>query len=77
MGYLYKLFGRYNEKGDEEYANVKTAIVYYSSGGTNYQLAQWAAEAAKEAGSEVRLVKVAETAPQAAIDATPRLESEC
>ncbi len=51
--------------------NVKTAIVYYSSGGTNYQLAQWAAEAAKEAGSEVRLVKVAETAPQAAIDATP------
>ncbi len=50
---------------------VKTAIVYYSSGGTNYQLAQWAAEAAKEAGSEVRLVKVAETAPQAAIDATP------
>lgn len=51
--------------------NVKTAIVYYSSGGTNYQLAQWAAEAAKEAGSDVRLVKVAETAPQAAIDSTP------
>ena len=51
--------------------NVKTAIVYYSSGGTNYQLAQWAAEAAKVAGSEVRLVKVAETAPQAAIDSTP------
>lgn len=51
--------------------NTKTAIVYYSSGGTNYQLAQWAAEGAKEAGSEVRVVKVAETAPQAAIDSNP------
>ncbi|QTD39903.1 NAD(P)H:quinone oxidoreductase [Sporosarcina sp. Te-1] len=50
---------------------VKTAIVYYSSGGTNYQLAKWAAEAAKEAGSEVRIVKAAETAPQEAIDSNP------
>ncbi|MFS0576049.1 NAD(P)H:quinone oxidoreductase [Sporosarcina sp. 179-K 3D1 HS] len=47
---------------------VKTAIVYYSSTGTNYQLAQWAAEAAKEAGSEVKVLKAPETAPQAAID---------
>ncbi len=50
---------------------TKTAIVYYSTGGTNYQLAKWAAEAAEAAGSEVRLLKVAETAPQAAIDSTP------
>ncbi|GKV55173.1 NAD(P)H dehydrogenase (quinone) [Sporosarcina sp. NCCP-2222] len=50
---------------------VKTAIVYYSSGGTNYQLAKWAAEAAKEAGSEVRILKAAETAPQAAIESNP------
>ena len=71
MGYLYKLFGRTMNREMTDIANVKTAIVYYSSGGTNYQLAQWAAEAAKEAGSEVRLVQVAETAPQAAIDATP------
>ncbi len=48
--------------------NTKTAIVYYSSGGTNYQLAQWAAEAAQAAGSEVKLLKVPETAPQAAIN---------
>ncbi|CAM3278482.1 NAD(P)H:quinone oxidoreductase [Filibacter tadaridae] len=48
--------------------NTKTAIVYYSMGGTNYQLAQWAEEAAKAAGSEVKVMKVAETAPQAAID---------
>ncbi|MDW0113446.1 NAD(P)H:quinone oxidoreductase [Sporosarcina saromensis] len=50
---------------------TNTAIVYYSSGGTNYQLAQWAAEAAKEMGSEVRVLKAAETAPQAAIDSNP------
>lgn len=47
---------------------TKTAIVYYSSGGTNYQLAQWAEQAAKETGGEVKLLKVPETAPQAAID---------
>ncbi|MED5019859.1 NAD(P)H:quinone oxidoreductase [Paenibacillus chibensis] len=53
-------------------SNVKTAVIYYSSGGTNYQLAQWAAEGAKQAGStEVKVLKVAETAPQAAIDSNP------
>lgn len=52
-------------------ANVNTAIIYYSSGGTNYQLAQWAAEGAKQAGSEVKVLKVAETAPQSAIDSNP------
>lgn len=50
---------------------TKTAIVYYSSGGTNYQLAQWAQEAAKEAGADTKILKVAETAPQAAIDSNP------
>ncbi|MEI0739317.1 NAD(P)H:quinone oxidoreductase [Paenibacillus sp. JTLBN-2024] len=52
-------------------ANVNTAIIYYSSGGTNYQLAQWAAEGAKQAGSEVKVLKVAESAPQSAIDSNP------
>ncbi|MHA6259133.1 NAD(P)H:quinone oxidoreductase [Sporosarcina sp. CAU 1771] len=51
--------------------SVKTAIVYYSSGGTNYKLAQWASEAAKETGSEVRMLKAAETAPQTVIDSNP------
>lgn len=50
---------------------VKLAIVYYSSTGTNYQLAQWAAEGAKEAGAEVKIFKVQETAPQAQIDGNP------
>lgn len=52
-------------------ANVKLAIIYYSSTGTNYQLAQWAAEGAKEAGAEVKVAKVQELAPQAAIDSNP------
>ncbi|WP_082235892.1 NAD(P)H:quinone oxidoreductase [Halobacillus massiliensis] len=50
-------------------SNVKTAVIFYSMGGTNLQLAKWAEEAAKEAGSEVRLLKVEELAPQSVIDA--------
>lgn len=51
--------------------NVKLAVVYYSSTGTNYQLAKWAEEGAKENHVEVRVLKVAENAPQAAIDSNP------
>lgn len=42
---------------------VKLAIVYYSTYGTNYQMAQIAAQAARAAGAEVRVLRVAETAP--------------
>src|SRR5690606_34096044 len=47
---------------------VKLAIIYYSMGGTNYQLAKWAEEGAKELGAEVRVRKVEELAPQSVID---------
>ena len=50
---------------------VKLAIIYYSSTGTNYQMAKWAEEAAKEAGAEVRVLKVKELAPPQAIDSNP------
>lgn len=40
-------------------------------GGTNYQLSQWAAEGAKEAGAEVKVLKVPELAPQAVIEGNP------
>ncbi len=50
---------------------VKCAVIYYSMTGINYQLAQWAAEAAKEAGAEVRLLKVHELAPEVAINNNP------
>lgn len=52
-------------------ANVKLSIIYYSSTGTNHQMAKWAEEAAKEAGAEVRLVKVPELAPKEAIATNP------
>ena len=51
--------------------NVKLAVVYYSQMGTNYQLAKWTEEAAKAAGAEVRVVKTAELAPEAAIETNP------
>jgi NAD(P)H dehydrogenase (quinone) len=49
-------------------ANVNLAIIYYSSTGTNYKMAKWAEEAAKEIGAEVRVLKVPELAPQEAIE---------
>lgn len=52
-------------------ANIKLAVIYYSSTGTNYQLAKWAEEGAKEAGAEVKVLKVRELAPQSAIDSNP------
>lgn len=52
-------------------SNVKLAVIYYSMGGSNYQLAKWAAEGAKEAGAEVRVLKVPELAPQSVVDNNP------
>jgi NAD(P)H dehydrogenase (quinone) len=47
---------------------VKLAIIYYSTYGTNYQMAKWAKEEAETLGAEVRLLQVTELAPQAVID---------
>ena len=47
--------------------NVRLAIVYYSTYGTNHQMAEIAAEAARAAGAEVRLLKVRETAPESVV----------
>lgn len=49
-------------------SNVKLAVVFYSMGGTNYQLAKWAAEGAQEAGADVRVLKVQELAPESVIE---------
>lgn len=51
--------------------NVKLAIIFYSMGGTNYQLAKWAAEGGKEAGAEVKIFQVPELAPQSVIEQNP------
>lgn len=50
---------------------LKLAIIYYSSTGTNYQLAKWAAESAEKEGAEVKVFKVKELAPKEAIDGNP------
>lgn len=44
-------------------SNVRLAVIYYSTYGTNHQMAEVAAEAARETGAEVRLLRVRETAP--------------
>ncbi|WP_043932932.1 NAD(P)H:quinone oxidoreductase [Bacillus sp. EB01] len=48
-------------------ANVNLAVVFYSMGGTNLQLAKWAEEGAREAGAEVRVLKVEELAPESVV----------
>ena len=50
--------------------SVRLAVVYYSTYGTNHGMASIAADAARAAGAEVRLLKVAETAPAEVVAAT-------
>ncbi|UVI32675.1 NAD(P)H:quinone oxidoreductase type IV [Paenibacillus spongiae] len=52
-------------------SNVKLAIVYYSMTGTNYKLAQMAAEGAAQFGAEAKIFKVPELAPEAVIASNP------
>lgn len=70
-----RLFGRNRQQAVTEKeitvitpVSVKLAVVYYSSTGVNTEIAREIAEAAEKAGAEVRLLKAAELAPQAAID---------
>lgn len=46
----------------------KVAVIFYSTYGTNHRMAQIAAEAAQSAGAEVRLRRVAETAPKDVVE---------
>lgn len=46
---------------------AKIAIIYYSATGTTYKLARAIEEGAKQAGAEVRVLKVKELAPEEAI----------
>jgi NAD(P)H dehydrogenase (quinone) len=50
---------------------AKTAVIYYSSTGTVHELAQSVVSGAEVAGAEVRLLKVAELAPEAAVSSNP------
>jgi NAD(P)H dehydrogenase (quinone) len=55
------------QKEIEKMANVKLAVIFYSMSGTNFQLAKWAEEGAKELGAEVKVLKVEELAPESVI----------
>lgn len=46
----------------------KVAIIYYSATGTTYELAKAVEEGALDASAETKLLKVRETAPEAAIN---------
>ena len=50
---------------------INVAVIYYSSTGNVARIAQEIAETAEKAGAEVRLRKVVELAPRAAIEANP------
>ncbi|WP_043633075.1 NAD(P)H:quinone oxidoreductase [Nonomuraea candida] len=50
---------------------VKVAVIYYSATGAVHALARAVAEGAASAGAEVRLRRVAELAPDSAIDQNP------
>lgn len=68
MSFLSRLFGNTPVKEEEKMTNVKLAVIFYSMGGTNYQLAKWAEEGAKELGAEVKVLKVQELAPESTIE---------
>lgn len=48
--------------------STKLSIIYYSTYGSNVQLAKWAEEEALKLGAEVRIRQVQELAPQSVID---------
>lgn len=50
---------------------LKTAVIYYSSTGNNFQLAQWAAESAENEGAEVRIRKAKELVHESVIATNP------
>lgn len=49
-------------------ATPKIAVIFYSTYGTNYGIAAAAAKAAEEAGAEVRVLRIAETAPPEVVE---------
>lgn len=67
MGFFSRLFGNSPKKEVKTLANVKLAVIFYSMGGTNVQLAKWAEEGAREAGAEVKVLKVQELAPESVV----------
>jgi NAD(P)H dehydrogenase (quinone) len=53
----------------------RIAVIYYSSTGNTHRMAEAVAEGARQAGAEVRLLKVEEVAPESAINQNPAWRS--
>lgn len=72
MGFLDKIFKKnksdQNTKEQFEMTQTKLAVIFYSMGGTNVQMAKWAKDEAEKNGAEVRLLKVEELAPDAVVE---------
>lgn len=49
-------------------AHVRLAVIFYSTYGTNHQMSEIAAEAARAAGADVRLLRVRETVPDEIVE---------
>jgi NAD(P)H dehydrogenase (quinone) len=49
--------------------NVRLAVIFYSTYGTNHQMSEIAAEAARAAGADVRLLRVRETVSDEIVEA--------
>lgn len=54
----------------------KIAVIFYSTYGTNHAMAEAAAKAAETAGAEVRLLRIAETAPEAVVNGQPAWKAQ-
>ncbi len=54
----------------------RIAVIFYSTYGTNHAVAEAAAKAAEAAGAEVRLLRVAETAPEAVVNGQPAWKAQ-
>lgn len=59
------------ERTDPVTVRTNLTVLYYSSTGATYELAAEVASGAEQAGAEVRLRRVPELAPRAAIDSRP------
>ena len=56
--------------------DLRVAIIFYSSYGTNHAMAEAAAEAARAAGADVRLRRIRETAPKAVVEGQPAWKAQ-
>jgi NAD(P)H dehydrogenase (quinone) len=61
---------------EADMSQVRVAVIYYSTYGTNHAMAEAAAAAAREAGADVRLRKVRETAPAEVVQAQEKWSAQ-